>query len=126
MRPLLRVVTIALLAACGEDALRPGPGELEGVLVTPNNTFVGAAVVELSGGVRAVSAVGGNVFTSRSGDAVRAVIVLDQPRLLILRVSVDDVTQPPTATVIEVSDAFDKIPGSLAGYQVHFGPVSVR
>ena len=108
-----------LLLSCDSDGTRPTvPGEIRAVLDSPDGD-VGAAVLELTG-VHDLTAVTGLAFTERNGDALRAVIILDEPGQLEFRIQATDVTGTLGATVLDVSDANDETPPTLSGYNVRF------
>jgi hypothetical protein len=113
-----------VLTACGSDQPVPlGPGALEATLVSPNGPE-GAVVLELAGpGLGEVTVAEGEVFGQADGTSTRLVIVRDMPGQIQFRVQVNERSEPPVATVVEVADGTNELRSSISGYQVEFTPV---
>lgn len=117
-------VIVATLAGtgCEKHPFRPGTGEFQGVLISPNQDE-GAAVIELRGSVVSdVTVAGGRAFLQQDGNTARAIIILDDPGVINMHVTFEDVRGDFRATVLEVADASNQIRGSLSGYKVRFRP----
>lgn len=128
-----------LLAACESEILET-PIELRGRLVSPYGPE-GAAVLEIVGAglgeVRPVAqrasgssgegslrfeAAPGHLFSRRSGDTLRLVVLLEEPGTLEFAVEWFRRRSRPEARVLEVVDGNNLHRGSLAGYRVEFIP----
>ena len=115
------VTATAVFFACDSNPTAvSGPGELHALVVSPNGPE-GAAVLELRGaGLGTVSMSGGYAFGEPSAGSMRLVVVLNQPGDIAFTISVDDVGNVPTATIVEVSDGANQLRASSAGYTVEF------
>ncbi len=108
---LLLVGTLLGLIACDTEPAGPsGPGALKVTLRSLFRQDAGAAVVELIGsGIDSVSAIDGDLFLSRNDDAVRVVVLRDQPGQIEFLIHVDDRSTPPVAHLIEVADSSNQL-----------------
>lgn len=130
-----------LLAAC-ESEILDTPIELRGRLVSPNGPE-GAAILEIVGaglgearpvtqpaaatassgeGSSSFEAAPSYLFSRRSGDTLRLVIVLEEPAAMEFAVEWFRRTTRPEARVLEVVDGNNLPRGSLTGYRVEFTP----
>jgi len=113
----------ALLAACGDTSGPRGPGTLEATLVSPNGPE-GAVVLALVGsGIDSITASSPFTYVQHDGGTTRLVIVLADPGTVAFEVWVDDVSDPPSVTVVEVADGNNELRSSVTGYRVDFVPV---
>jgi hypothetical protein len=127
-RPSRRIAILlccvaAWAAACNTDPAQPSEGETRGArlqafVVSPNGAE-GAAVIEVEGRrVVGITAAAGQVFVSRSGDILRAVIVRDDPGPIEFTVRVLDPRFPVATRVLQVADGENRVRPNVDGYQV--------
>jgi len=122
---LLRIALAAVLAAVGVMSCDSEPSGPTGsgtflVTVTSPNGPEGAAVLSLSGGIGLgeVASTAGDVFVERGADAIRIVVILDQPGQIRFTASSDDVGTPPSVVLLQVADGDNHLRESLGGYDV--------
>ncbi len=123
-RTLTSVTAALLLAATatGCDFLGlsgpSGPGELHANILSPDGAVDGAAVLELTGptGFGSLTTDRGDVFFERDGNTTRVVVVLDDPGLITFTMRVEDVSELPEVTVVQVADGNNELRSSVAGY----------
>jgi hypothetical protein len=114
---------VAWTFACESDATRPAGEEtrgaqLQATVVSPHGSE-GAAVIEVEGlRVVGVTTDDGQVFVSRSGDILRAVIVRDEPGPLQFTVQVLDPRFPVATRILQVADGDNRVRPTVDGYQV--------
>jgi hypothetical protein len=117
----LVAIAAAALLACGDATPPDAGGSYVATLNGPAGHDNGAAVFELAADdVESVSAITGQVFTERTDQAIRVVVVADAPGQLRFGVRIAPGGKAPRAIVIEVSDAGDQLRSSLTGYGVSF------
>lgn len=110
------VVGLACVSVPGEPISR----KLNATLVSPNGDE-GAALIEMTGsGLGEVTVREGRVFTTGTGQRVRAVFVLDEPGEIRFQIEMDDPKAPISATVLEVADGTNEVRTSLTEYDVEF------
>ena len=114
---LSAVVLSVLLAGCGTE---PVYTAFEATLVSPHD-LEGAAVIELDGEFPdAVTALNGQAFTHADNGVTRVVVVLYDPGLIGFTLNLDAAGSPPTARVVEVADASNRLRTSLGEYRINF------
>jgi hypothetical protein len=121
VRTVILVSALPLALACGGDPQRPGV-DATATLVSPNGAE-GSAVVELTGrGVADVRAAGAGdrVFSSRSGETTRIIVVLETAGEVRFLVRIPDAGDPPMARVVAVAGGDDALRASVDGYRVEF------
>ncbi|UCG85934.1 MAG: hypothetical protein JSW71_18805 [Gemmatimonadota bacterium] len=120
----LVVWTLLGFSACGSDPAGPtGPGQLKVALRTLFGRDDAAAFVELTGpGINAVTAIDGELFSSRSGNTVRIVVLPNEPGVIEFLVDVDDRSIPPDARLMEVAGGDNRL-RSNAGYWFAIQPL---
>lgn len=99
-----------------------GPGELHANIISPTGAVDGAAVLELTGptGLGSIRTGFGDVFFERDGNTTRVVIILDDPGLLTFHMRVEDVSELPEATVLQVADGNNELRASVSGYEIEW------
>lgn len=119
-RRSLVMVALCMLAstACDNSTPPNTAGTLTAVLVSPNGAE-GAAILDVAGTVESFGAdTGITVFTTPSATGTRVIVVRMTPGELSVRLALEDVSKPPTVSVVEVADGDDKLRQSLSGYRV--------
>jgi hypothetical protein len=117
-RALLAAALACAIGSCDAGPIQPTAGELELAVISPNGSE-GAALIELEGVAFArITAVNGRVFTHRSGDRTRVVILRDFPGNLVIRVAVDDVQDRPRVMILEVASGDNGLRDELSEYRV--------
>lgn len=120
---ILLLGVTAWASACDTDPAQPVGGETRGArlrafVVSPNGAE-GAAVIEVEGPrVIGVTATDGQIFVSRSGDILRAVIVRDEPGPIEFTVQVLDPRFPVATRILQVADGENRVRPTVDGYQV--------
>ncbi len=128
MKPSRRVLILLLgvaagVSACDTDPAQPAGEEVRGArlqafVISPNGAE-GAAVIEVEGPrVLGVTATDAQVFVSRSGDVLRAVIVRDEPGPIEFAVQVLDPRFPVATRILQVADGDNRVRPTVDGYQV--------
>jgi hypothetical protein len=121
VRKVLAVALVSAFTACGDATPPEVDGDYVATITAPTGNADGAAVLELTGaGIEDVSAADAQLFTERSGERVRIVLVRDQPGALRFNVRLARGSAFPTATIIEVADGADALRASTSGYGVRF------
>ena len=117
---LLTTAAVVAAASCDGGPSGPTGSGTFLVTVTSPNGLEGAAVLALSGGVGlgAVASTAGDVFVERGADAIRIVVILDQPGQILFTASADDVGTPPNVVLMQVADGDNQLRESLGGYEV--------
>lgn len=116
-RLLAAALVVVAAAACSDDPL-PGSGALTATVVSPHGDE-GAAVVLLVGeGLLDASALEGRVFSERTGDTLRVVVLREPAGPLRFAVSVEDTTRLPLGSVLEVAGPDDRLRTVLGEYRV--------
>lgn len=102
-----------------------GPGELHAIVVS-QNALEGASVLELSGptGLGAILSDDGEVFYERDGTTTRVVVILDDPGQITFYMRVEDVSELPSLTVVQVADGNNELRSSIAGYDVEWNQLA--
>ncbi len=120
----LTILLVAVSLSCGDGPLQPlGPGQVDGVLVSPNGAEA-AAVVVLSGiGIGAIEVDDGTAFVEADGNTTRLVIILENPGDIRFRVTVTERSEPPEVVVVEVADGSNQLRSAATEYRVEFTPI---
>jgi len=117
---MLSLVAAALAAACVDTGPQSAPGVLTVQVVSPIGGE-GSALVSLFGdGIREVTPLEGQVYSERTADTVRVVVVADEPGVLRFRLAVADTTALFQGEVLQVADGDDRLRSSLTGYALEF------
>ena len=120
-RPVVLMLALLTLAACGDQGPESGPGTVTAELVGPEASQ-GAAEIRLVGsGVQAVTAIDGRAFSRRRGDTTVVVIARETAGPLRFSVQLLDTTKAPVATVVEVAGPDNVLRTNPAGYSVRMG-----
>jgi hypothetical protein len=122
--PSILLIAPALLAlsACDGGGTEPPPpgGDYNAVLQGPT-AMESAALLELTGtGIEDVQSSTALLATSPVSGGRRVVLVKEVPGTIEFRVRVAPGNEPPTARIVELADADDRLRASLTGYQVTF------
>lgn len=116
-------IPAALLAAGCFGPSEPQFVEYGAVLQSPNGAE-GAAVIEVAGnGISDIASDADQFYSSIPGPRTRLVLILNDPGTIRFTVTAVGGEDPPTATVIGVSDGTNQRRTSLAGYAVEFHTV---
>jgi hypothetical protein len=99
-----------------------GPGELHANVVASGVANDGAAVLELTGvtGLGSINSDDGDVFYERDGNTTRVVVVLREPGLITFFMRVEDVSEIPSLTVVQVADGNNELRSSISDYDVEW------
>jgi hypothetical protein len=99
-----------------------GPGELHANILNPSGAVDGAAVLELTGptGQGSITTNNGDVFFQRDGNTTRVVLILDDPGLLTFQLKVDDVSDLPAVTIVQVADGNNELRTSVSEYEAEW------
>ncbi len=99
-----------------------GPGELHANILSPDGSVDGAVILELAGptGTGSITSDFGDVFFERDGAITRVVLILDDPGLLSFRMRVDDVSELPTVTIVQVADGNNQLRTSVSDYEAEW------
>lgn len=116
IRLLLATFVAVFVGACGDQGPVPAAGTFAVTVVSPNGAEGAAVVVLVGEGLREASAVEGRVFSDRRGDTLRVVVAQEPAGTLQFLIAVDDTTQRPTGSVLEVAGPDDQLRPALAGY----------
>ena len=109
-----------LISACDSSTRPGGPGTLTATVTSPNGDE-GAAVLDVVGTVQSFSGTGDvSVYTTPVATGTRVVLVRLTPGPLSMKLTVPDVSQPPTVSIVEVAAGDDRLRTSVAGYGVTF------
>ena len=123
MRPPSLRIVVATVLACASGSCDSGPtgpiaGDLEFTIVSPNGPE-GAALIELrAAGPVPVTSTEARVFTNRLADRTKILLVRTSPGTLTFRITVSDVRNPPTVSILEVAGGVNQLRGGLAGYRI--------
>lgn len=121
---VLLAVAMALTGCDSPSEAAPTPGEVEGVLESPDGNE-GGMVAELVGpDIEEVRVFTGNAFTHQEGDTTRLVIIRPTGGTIRFRAEVPNVHEPPEARLLEVTDQANEAPPSLSDYRIEFAPVA--
>jgi len=134
MPPHLRLPRIALTAvlaavsvmSCDSEPSGPtGSGTFFVTVTSPNGTE-GAAVLSLAGGIGLgeVASTAGDVFVEHGADAIRIVVILDQPGQIRFTVRADDVGSLPNVVLVQVAGGDNQLRASLNGYDVEVAAIT--
>lgn len=127
-----RITTSVICSLCVSAALigcdvlglsgPSGPGELHANILNQSGAVDGAAVLELTGptGMGSITSGNGDVFFQRDGNTTRVVLILDDPGLLSFQMRVDDVSELPTVTVVQVADGNNELRTSISDYEAEW------
>ena len=117
---VLVLVGVAMAAGCVDTGPQSAPGVLTVQVVSPSGGE-GSALVSLFGdGIRDVTPLEGQVYSHRTADTVRVVVVADEPGVLRFRLAVADTTALFGGEVLQVADGDDRLRSSLTGYALEF------
>lgn len=123
---LLIAPVLLALGACDGGTEPPPPlgGDYTAVLQGPTNSE-SAALLELTGtGIEDVQSLTATLFSNPVSGGRRVVLVRGTPGAMEFRVRVAAGNQPPTARVLELAGADDRLRTPLTGYQVTFTRVA--
>lgn len=120
---LLAAALAAVPAACdfGLFGGPSGPGVIEVTVQSPYGAE-GAAVLLITGGTQLsiVASPVGDTFYQHTGDATRAVVVLDDPGEIRFTVRTENIGDLPSVTFVQVAGGDNALRTDLAGYKVTF------
>jgi hypothetical protein len=131
-----RILTSVIISLCvsavlvGCDVLGlsgpSGPGELYANILSPDGAVDGAVVLEITGptGSESITSDFGDVFFERDGNITRVVLVLDDPGLLSFQMRVEDVSELPTVTIVQVADGNNQLRTSVSEYETEWVQLS--
>ncbi|HVF40184.1 MAG TPA: hypothetical protein VM939_09810 [Gemmatimonadaceae bacterium] len=111
---------VLLISGCDSSTRPGGPGTLTATVTSPNGDE-GAAVLDVVGTVEAFTGSGDvSVYTTPLTVGTRVVLVRMSPGPLSMKLTVPDVSQPPTVSIVEVAAGDDRLRSSVSGYAVTF------
>ena len=98
-----------------------GPGELHAYITSPNQAE-GAAVLELTSGLSlgTITSNDGDVFYRHEGGTTRLVVILHDPGEITFHMRVDELSEIPSVTIVQVADGNNELRSSVSEYEVEW------